>query len=711
MRLFRFVWIFLCLPALAQNGNEPMRVTDLTKIRTISSVAVNPDGNRVVYSVTAIEPDKKEDEYNYVNQLWLADLSGKTPPMALTSKENAGQPVWSPDGKQIAFVRSVEGKPQIFLLPLSGGEAKQLTFFRYGASNPQFSPNGKQVLFTAAVSYKDLMNDAALNPEGNSPTWPSERPGYPENLVTAKADPNGNLDQIRAYLDKNAADQKATIIHRLNFQDEANINPALSFSHYFQLDLRPDAKPIALTRGFFRYSNASFLPNGDLLLIAQIDSTNHPDRTRGNQIRKLSTDGKWTTIHNGAETQYSNLRVSPSGKWIAFLRAPEEGLQIPELCIASVDNPNLIKTYPFDRNKNNLRWSPDEKSLYFTAQSNGGAPIYRLDIQTQKITPITGMEAGVSQLEVLSKQLVYVQTNIESPFELYRSELNGEKAQRLSELNTEWIASKKISRPEKFIFYNELNQPVEYWVMKPTFFEPGKKYPLLLEIHGGPSSMWGPGDASMWHEYQYFCSQGYGVVYSNPRGSGGYGLEFLKSNMNDWGAGPTRDVLKALDLTVQQGWADTSKLLVTGGSYAGYLVAWIIAHDKRFAAACSQRGVYELTTFFGEGNAWRLVPNYFGGYPWQENTRNTLQRESPLTYVENITTPYIIFHGDNDRRTGFVQSEIIYRSLKVLNRPVEYVRHPTATHEITRSGSNRQRIDQMLRTYEFFERWIQPKTK
>ena len=179
--------------------------------------------------------------------------------------------------------------------------------------------------------------------------------------------------------------------------------------------------------------------------------------------------------------------------------------------------------------------------------------------------------------------------------------------------------------------------------------------------------------------------------------------------MNDWGAGPTRDVLKALDLTIQEGWADTTKLLVTGGSYAGYLVAWIIAHDQRFAAACSQRGVYDLNTFFGEGNAWRLVPNYFGGYPWQEPTRSILQRESPITYVENIKTPYIIFHGDNDRRTGFVQSEMLYRSLKVLGRPVEYVRHPNATHEITRSGINRQRIDQMLRTYEFFERWIQTK--
>ena len=218
--------------------------------------------------------------------------------------------------------------------------------------------------------------------------------------------------------------------------------------------------------------------------------------------------------------------------------------------------------------------------------------------------------------------------------------------------------------------------------------------------------MWGPGESSMWHEYQYFCSKGYGVVYSNPRGSGGYGEAFLQANKNDWGKGPASDVLTALDKTIAEGWADTSKLALTGGSYAGYLVAWIIAHDQRFKAACAQRGVYDLATFFGEGNAWRLVPIYFGGYPWDPATKVNIERESPINYVQHIKTPFIIFHGENDRRTGVIQSEMMYRSLKALGRPVEYVRHPNATHEITRSGNNRQRIDQLLRTWEFFERYL-----
>jgi dipeptidyl aminopeptidase/acylaminoacyl peptidase len=182
----------------------------------------------------------------------------------------------------------------------------------------------------------------------------------------------------------------------------------------------------------------------------------------------------------------------------------------------------------------------------------------------------------------------------------------------------------------------------------------------------------------------------------------------MRANINNWGNGPARDVLTALEKAASEGYIDTNRLAVTGGSYAGYLVSWIIGHDQRFKAACSQRGVYDLTTFMGEGNAWRLVPNYFNGYPFQQEIKKVLDRESPLTYVENIRTPLIIFHGENDLRTGVIQSEMFYRSLKVLGRPVEYVRHPGASHEITRSGNNRQRMDQMLRTLEFFERYIQP---
>jgi dipeptidyl aminopeptidase/acylaminoacyl peptidase len=241
--------------------------------------------------------------------------------------------------------------------------------------------------------------------------------------------------------------------------------------------------------------------------------------------------------------------------------------------------------------------------------------------------------------------------------------------------------------------------------MMPTFYQRGDTYPLLVEMHGGPAAMWGPGEASMWHEFQFMAARGYGIVYANPRGSGGYGHAYKQLNAEDWGEGPAGDVLAVVDDAVRrQRWVDPNRQVLTGGSYAGYLTAWIVGHDHRFKAAVAQRGVYDLSTFFGEGNAWRLVPFHFGGYPWEAG--NLLDRESPLTYVDQIRTPLLILHGDNDLRTGVIQSETLYKSLKVLERPVEYIRYPKASHDLSRSGDPKQRMDRLLRIYEFMERYV-----
>lgn len=708
------VFLFTAIFSIAQNGKDLIKVTDMLKIKAIGTISLNKDGSKAVFTVTAIEPEgESKIEYKYVNQIWMVNTDGISSPKQLTAKENSSQPVFSPDGKQIAFVRTVDNKPQIFLLLMDGGEAMQLTKYKYGAGTPRWSPDGKQILFSANIPLKDLVKDSVLNPGKQIPNWPFEKPGFAGNEQlnpsAAKADPDGNIEEIRAYLDNNVTDKKAKIVNKLNFLDETDVNAEMGFNHFFVADAKADAKPVAVTKGFYRYSFADFTPDGKQLILAgDIDSLQNPDRSIENEIFIASADGtNLRKLLGEAGKNYNSPRISPSGKWLAFQYGNTSFVTVPSLAIMPLNGSTKdIIDIPFDRTKGNITWSNDEKYIYFSAQSNGGAPVYRADVSTKIVEQLTGYNSGISSFDVVANKLVFVKTEAANPFEVYLADAAAKNQQRISSFNTDWIATKKLSLPEKHSFKNEKGMDVEYWVMKPDNYEADKKFPLLLNIHGGPSAMWGPGENTMWHEFQYFCGKGYGVVYCNPRGSGGYGIGFLRGNINDWGAGPTKDVLTALDKTVAEGWADTSKLMVTGGSYAGYLVAWIIAHDHRFKAACSQRGVYDLATFFGEGNAWRLVPDYFGGYPWETATKAILEKESPINYVQNITTPYIIFHGDNDRRTGFVQSEMLYHSLKVLGRPVEYVRHPGGTHELTRSGNNRQRIDQMLRTYEFFQRWI-----
>lgn len=698
---------------LAQNGTEAVKLSDMLKVKSVNNLSLSPDGSKALIGIQTIEPDtENKGEYKYISQLWLMPSDGSSSPHQLTTRENASQAAWSPDGKQIVFVRVAEGKPQLFLLSLEGGEPRQLTRSRYGATAPKWSPDGRQILFSGSISFRDLLKDSVLNPGKQAPEWASEKPGLSNDKAvfsTAKADPDGNIEEARAWLDNNVIDRKAKVLNKLNFQDEMDVSADMGFSHFFIVGLQPDAKPVALTKGFFRINGADFTPDGkQIIFTGAIDSVQHPDRILESSIYLMNiAGGQITTLLSAKGRSFSSPKLSNSGQWLAFQHSTTSFVTVPTLAIMPLKgNLSSAVDIPFDRNKGGFVWSADDKYIYFSSQSNGGAPLYKADIKTRKVDQLTDYNSGITNFDLIGNRLVYAKTEVSSPSELYTADANAKTPKRISELNTGWLQGKKLSFPEKQTFVNDKGMTVEYWVMKPYNYEPGKKYPLLLEIHGGPSAMWGPGETSMWHEYQYFCGKGYGIVYCNPRGSGGYGETFLRGNISDWGKGPTSDVLTALDKAVALGWADTSKLLVTGGSYAGYLVAWIVGHDNRFKAACAQRGVYDLATFFGEGNAWRLVPNYFGGYPWEDSVKTILERESPINYVQNVQTPLIIFHGENDRRTGFVQSEMLYRSLKVLNRPVEYVRHPGGTHELTRSGNNRQRMDQMLRTWEFFERWI-----
>ena len=709
--------IVLVQIAIAQNGTEPVMVTDMLKIKTVGNITLTKDGSRAAFTVTSIEPDEKNKlDYKYLTQVYSISISGNSVPRQLTTaKEGATQPAWNPNGKQLAFTRTVGEKSQIFILSMDGGEPMQLTKYKYGAANPKWSPDGKQILFSSGISLQDMLKDSILNASYAPPAWPLEKPGFNKSeqwlLSKAKPNPNGNVTEIRAYLDSNVLDKKAIVLNRLNFQNESIISAEMSFNQFFVINAAKDAEPVLITKGFYRYNNADFTADGKQIIFSgDVDSLESPDRSLETELFLADSDGgNFKMILGEKGKTYNSATLSPSGKWLAFLYGTTSFVSVPSLAVMPFNgSAKDIITIPFDRSKTNLTWSQDEKYLYFIAAANGGTPLHRVNMATKKVEVLSGFDAGITSYDIKNNTIVFSKTQVTNPSELFIADAGLKNEKKLSNFN-DWVLTKKLSLPQKKTFTNNKGMPVEYWVMKPTNYQQGKTYPLLLEMHGGPAAMWGPGEAGMWHEFQYFCGKGYGIVYSNPRGSGGYGLDFLRANLNDWGAGPASDVLTALDKTVAEGWADTGRLLITGGSYAGYLAAWIISHDKRFKAACAQRGVYDLSTFFGEGNAWRLVPNYFGGYPWEPKVKEILVRESPITYVQNITTPFIIFHGANDRRTGFVQGEMMFRSLKFLGRPVEYVIHPGATHEITRSGDNRQRLDQMLRTYEFFERWINTK--
>jgi dipeptidyl aminopeptidase/acylaminoacyl peptidase len=707
--------IFILLISTISFGQTKKGIvaSDLMKIATTNNIQISPDGTKAVMVVNR-KAIRNDNEYYYTRHLYVVDLTGKEEPHQLTFGDRLDlSPQWSPDGKHIAFVRTDGDKSQVWLLPIGGGEARVLTKAEFGAGSPQWSPDGKKILYTSSIPVSSIEGKSAWNSER-----PGRAPGDEPNFRGMKSDekkkvantPDGSLAEVRAWLAKNASESNPRVLYRQDLQGELNLQTDESFTHVFVKSLNEE-KAVQLTSGMQDFDNPAWSPDGKTIICDSRVYEVHPDRERDADIWTIDVATKTAKqLIKMPDYSLGNAQYSPDGTMISFTANTTKGRFYSQNMIATAtatgDKPTII-TQSLDRDAGNSDWSADGKMIYFTAQTEGDIPLYSVPAKGGTITKLYGNDNGVNDFDISGDRIVVAVTETRNPWEVYLLSARDPKAtKQITQLNEGWLKERTIVYPKEFWITRPDGNKVQYWVMEPVGKKEGVKYPTILNIHGGPSAMWGPGIFSMWHEYQLENSWGYGLVYSNPRGSGGYGDKFKRANYQDWGTGPAGDILSSLDDAVKNhSWIDKDQLFVEGGSYAGYMVAWIVGHDNRFKAANAQRGVYDLSTFMGEGNAWRLVPDHFGGYPWDKDIRKILDEQSPLTYVDKINTPLLIIHGDQDLRTGVIQSETLYKSLKILDKPVEYIRYPKEGHELTRSGNPGRMMDHMLRVIEFFERY------
>ncbi len=668
---------------------------DLYQIVSASDPRCSPDGTWLAYVRTEIDREKN----SYRSAVWLVPTAGgRARPFTGGDKRDSA-PRWSPDGRWLAFISDrgdEKAKNQLYLMPTGGGEGRALTRMPNGAEEPAWSPDGRRIVFVSRLNAEEMAAEEDTGPD---------TPADPEEVQRQAEE--------RERKEKKKADPR--VIDRFAYRAGTRYHDDRT-KHLFVLDIdpetgRPRGQPRRLTQDARNYYSPRWMPGGSALLSTVDRRPGVDDLFYYTDIVQVPAEGDGEPeIITGLDTADWDPRPSPDGRWIAYCSRPvaEMATANTEIKLAAVaGGASRVLTGDLDRHAQDIRWLPDGQRLCFLAADRG-----RVDLRAVSLDggpPETLVTADrVMQAYDLSEdglQVGFVASTDQAPWGLYFAQRDGRGEKKLSEVNSEWLSVKTLGEVEDLWFKGADGTDIQGWIVKPPGWRSGDRKPLVLSIHGGPHVMWSRHQPTMWHEWQVLASQGYVVLACNPRGSDGYGRDFRAALINNWGDADLPDLLAGIELAVARGYADADRLVVTGGSYGGFMTAWIIGHDDRFKAAVAQRGVYDLLSFYGTTDIPHFTEWEFGTTPWEDPQR--LWRSSPVAYAEKIRTPLLLIHSENDFRAPIPGAEGLFVALRRLKRTVQMVRYPRDGHELSRSGEPKHRVDRLERIVNWFDRYVQ----
>lgn len=661
---------------------------DFYYIRHLEDPRLSPDGSQVAYVLLKV--DKADNTYR--SAIWIAPVNGGPGKQFTAGEKRDTSPRWSPDGRRLAFASNRrEDKNQIYLIDLDGGEARRLTSMENGASDPAWSADGRCIAFVSPVSAEERAT---------------------EDAGDRKEDLDADERQRRAEEKKRAREKRFDphVVSRYPYRTGTDYLYD-RHRHLYVIDAdAKEAKPQRVTDGGFDFAPPGWLADGSALITWSIRDPEAHDIVFHGEVLRVPLEGGEPVVLSKPGYHPMMPLPSPDGQRVAYLHVPEEvpHSQGKRLVVVPAAGGEAVElTADFDASVNDFRWTPDSRWLYFTAGVHGHSNLYRVLATGGAVEQIVYGVRYVTGFDVTDDRLAYVLSEPDTPSDLFVADAGGQNERRLTQVNAELLTTKKIAPTEELWYEAHDGTRIQGWIVKPPDFDPAKAYPLVLEIHGGPHAMWGPAGPTMWHEYQVLAARGYVVFYCNPRGSDGYGHDFRMAIHANWGFADHRDYLAGLDRVVAQGYVDADRLAITGGSYGGYMTAWIIGHDDRFKAAVAQRGVYDLGAFTGATDIPRFTEQHFETFYWDDPQK--LWEHSPLAYANQIRTPLLILHAERDYRAPIIGAEQLYAALRRLGRTVGFVRYPREGHELSRGGEPKHRIDRLNRIGDWFDQHTQGK--
>jgi dipeptidyl aminopeptidase/acylaminoacyl peptidase len=710
---------------------KPITSESLLDLVFLDDVRVSPDGRCAVFVRQSIDAQANPPNGSYKRTIWIKDLTSDAPAQPFTGGTKDSAPRFSPDGARLGFVSGRSDKPQVFVLNLHGGEARSVAAHENGIGSFEWSPDGNRIAFTASLRADERQAEDKKHNKTDKGDGEDTEDKADQADQADKADKGSVFQQA---LDKKREKEARDTAERLKFDPRTirrfPYRTGTSFlgeawTHLYVADVpaslgddvdTPEAKPLRVTDGEDSYGTPSWVADGSALISTYTRELQGPRWYMYHDVVRIpihkngpgESDAPARTLERLTQPGHSCSapRVSPNGQWIAYVRFQEDrpGHRNSVLSVmpATGGEPRPL-TATLDRSVESYKWSDDSQHLYFTLQIDGNVNLWRVALTSGKIEQLTSLSHDVQAFDVdRDGRVAFIASTPQDPSALYVREVDG-VVRTLYKPNRKFLEAHDVAEVEEIQYLSDgLN--IQGWVIKPPNFEEGKKYPLALEIHGGPHVMWTPSFRSGWHEWQTLAHSGYVVFFCNPRGADGYGEEFTSGCWKDWGPGPMRDVLRGVDEVVQRGYIDPNRMVLTGGSYGGYLTAWIIGHDQRFKAACAQRGVYNLISMRGTTDI-PLFNDFESGYtPWEDV--QGLWAQSPIAYAPNINTPLLIEHSEQDYRVPIEQGEQLFTALNLLGKTVEMIRWPREGHELSRSGEPRHRVERIQRMVDWFDKHI-----
>jgi dipeptidyl aminopeptidase/acylaminoacyl peptidase len=667
-------------PFMSDSTRRGMVPQDLTRIRFVSDPQLSPDGKRVAFVVSTLSEDKDEN----LSNIWVVDVAGGEPRKFTGGPKRDQSPRWSPDGTRLAFIseREAKKKPQLYVMPADGGEPSRLTDVKQGAGNPVWSPDGARIAFVSKTGGWEEPEDEEEKKKS--------KPARVISEMKYKMNGEGFVYDRRPHLFVVSAGGGEA--KQITDGDSGDTNPVWS----------PDGKTIAFTSA--RHDDRDH-DNATDIFVVSAEGPGAPGGA-GEPRRVTDTAGPVSLPSfspDGRTIAYLGQRyLSQAGRNTRVFTIPTEG------GAATCLTPDLDRTcQPFFGSDGPL-WSGDGQFLSFAIEDQGDVPVYRVRAGGSTApTPIITGERQVTGFSVSQdgKTIAFAATSPTAPNEIFVCNADGGGERQLTDLNRDWKAEVALSMPERFK-YERAGFTLDCWVMKPANFEPGRRYPTILNVHGGPATQYGH---NFFDEFQVQCGAGYVVVYTNPRGSQGYGEEFTRAVIGDWGGGDFDDVMAGMDTALANcDFIDPERLGVQGGSYGGFMTSWTIGHTNRFKAACSERALNTHYSMFGSSDIGHSFPEMYSGGELPYDNIDWYLKQSPLTYAKQIETPVLIMHSEEDLRCPMEQAEQLFIALKKQRKEVLFIRFPDESHELSRSGRPRHRLERFRHILDWFGKYLQP---